>query len=167
MKRLLIFFLLATAANAGPKHFVKSVGFQFKRTFYTDVKTHPLSWGVPLALQFAIVFSDAGSSCALPERMQETGLSRYFVGRYPKCHKYVVWTAASMTAHATAENWLANKFTDACLTDAVDRGSTWWKVQAHTHDPSDCYKWVPIAHTIAIGAREIPAIKGNIDLLQK
>jgi hypothetical protein len=169
MKRIIIFTVmclsLGQSAMAGPKHVVRDIASQFKRTFYTDVKAHPLSWGVPLALQFAIVFSDTGSSCALRGNMAEVGPSRFLVGTHPACHKYVLATAGLMTVHATAENWLANKFSESCRNSAANKNDMWWRIDAHTHDAGDCFKWVPIADTIAIGAYEIPAIVGNINTI--
>jgi len=166
IKRLLILFVLLTqTASAGPRQLARSIGSQFKRTFYTDVKAHPIVWGIPLALQFAIAFSDTGSSCVKPDSYTEVGYSKHFVGSYPKCHKYIVWTAASMAAHATAENWLANSLKDSCDREAANPNSQWWRTPSHTKSTTACYWSVPLADTVVTSTYEIPIIKHNIDIL--
>jgi hypothetical protein len=159
--------LSGQVAEAGPLRLVRPLVRQAKKTFYTDVKAHPFAWGVNLGLQFGIVLADATTTCLDTGHGIEAGPAHYFIGRHPNCKKAFLFMLPTTAAHVMAEDWLMNAFTDSCYREAAKPDSRWWKTPAHTHNPESCRWAVPVADTIAIGAYEIPAIKGNIDLLKE
>jgi hypothetical protein len=165
MRTLLALALLCSAslAEAGPKKLAHSFGSQVKRTFYTDVKQHPISWGLNLALQWGIALSDTASSCyEQPE--YETGPARYFIGHNANCRKLVTLSVSSMFLHSISENWLANSFKRSCDRDAANPDSRWWKVDSRTKSTAACYWAPPLVDTLALGAYEIPVIRSNTKL---
>jgi hypothetical protein len=165
MRTLLALALLlctASLAEAGPRKLAHSFGSQVKRTFYSDVKAHPVAWGLNLALQWGIAYADTASTCRFRSAgLPEVGPAHYFVGHYPSCAQSVAFTGLVMFAHSNAENWLTNKFSESCRTQAESHDPRWDLIPAHTYDWRDCYKWVPIADTIALEAYEIPVIRAN------
>src|SRR5712664_3744107 len=116
MKRLILLSLLLTlsgqAAQAGPKRILKALGQQVKQTFYTDIKQHPVAWGLNLGLQLGINMADATTTCLDTNVGVEAGPARLFIGRYPNCKKTFLFMIAGASVHAVAEDWLMNAFTD-------------------------------------------------------
>lgn len=159
---LVLTLSLAGGAFAGPKRLAKDLGAQLKRTFYSDVKAHPVAWGLNAGLQLGIAFTDTATSCAnMGPTVYEVGPAHYLVGRSPNCRKLVTLTASAMAVHLTAENWLANEFKNSCDREAANPDSRWWKTPSHTKSTAGCYWGVPLADTIALGAYEIPVAIGN------
>jgi hypothetical protein len=160
---------LVMGQESGARHrlfarMVIGIGSNAKRTFYTDVKKHPLAWGVPLALQVAIAFSDTGSSCAnIGNGGDETGPAHIFVGRHPNCRKLVMLTSTVLFVHANSENWLATNFKAKCDREHADPGSLYNRIDARTHGTSACYWGLPWADTLVLGAYEVPVIRSNIE----
>lgn len=162
-----ILLLTSISTYAGPKTIVKSIGHEMKMSA-VDIKRHPFAWGIPVALQLGIAFADTSTSCiAFGQGYNEVGGARLLIGRHPSCRQAVLLTSILMTTHITAEHSLSNLWTDSCYREAAKPGGTWWKVDAHSHNPESCRWNIPYLDTVALSAIEIPNIHNSINLLER
>jgi hypothetical protein len=151
-----------------PAQLAVNIGSEFKQTFYTDFRQHPVAHGLSMGVRLGIAFADTAVSCRGYQQglLENPGLSRYIIGTRPSCHKAILSTSLVMAVHEPAVNWLSHAFKDSCDRDAANPDSKWGNVQSHTKSTAACYWGPQWADTIVIGAIEIPAIKSNIDLLK-
>ncbi len=171
MKRLFLILLLITvlaspcmAQEPVHRHWLArgfvNIGHETKQTLIDPIR-HPVRYGIPFALRQAAMWYDIGQACRL--NMQEVGPAKYFIGNYPKCHKFVLLGIIGGGANEVSVHWLTRKFQDTCEGEAADPNSRWNHTDAHTHQP---WCGTPLNYSIAFAeaGMHIPAILHNRDL---
>lgn len=137
-------------------------GSNVKRTFYDDCRKRPLAWCVPLAIQWAVVFTDVGSTCALGDGFIEQGPAHYILGRHPGCAKLSALAALTVFVESNSVNWLANSFQESCDRDAADPNSRWQRVASRTKSAAACFGAVSWGVTGGQAAYAVPQVLGNV-----
>lgn len=139
---------------------------QLKKQF-TDVRRHPVAWGVPFALKMAINFADTGSTCAARANDAHFYEKNPLFGRHPACRTLVLSTVAfTFAAEQPAQHYLSDLWTRSCYADAADPNSRWNRLAARSHDPESCRWNVPYG-LLAPEAYHLVIVKNNVGLAER